>query len=191
MDEHFKMVFKVLVIGYFTVFPVMDYFGYKKNSEERGKAKSEISGVYDVDTFVINKDTLSDDSPVRWKQIVIGDKMVEAARFSGDSIAYLYISMNKKEVIVSGDQKDLYTKMQEIYNEQGIDIYPKMDSILIARQIESSLRFEFPDSTTLKLKGIIKNDSVFITAKRKPLDLKNFRLMKRHFHWITEAAYLH
>lgn len=109
----------------------------------------------------------------------------------GDSIAFLYISPNKNEMIVSGDQKDLYTKMQEIYNEQGIDIYPKMDSILIARQIESSLHFEISDSTILKLKGRIKNDSVFITAKRKPLDIKNFRLMNRSFHWITEAAYLH
>lgn len=186
-----KMVLKVLVIGYFTVLPVMDYFGYMKNSEERGKAKSQISGVYDVDTFVTNKDTLSNDNPVRWKQIVIGDKMVEAVRFNGDSIAFLYVSVNKKEIIVTGDQTDLQTKMQEVYNEQGMDIYPKMDSILIARQIESSLRFEFLDSNTLKLKGIIKNDSVFITAKRKPLDIKNFRLMKRRFHWITEAAYLH
>lgn len=186
-----KMVLKVLVIGYFTVFLVMNYFSYKKNSQEIGKAKSEISGVYDVDIFITNKDTLSNDNPVRWEQIVIGDKMVEAVRFSGDSIAYLYVSVTNKEMIVSGDQKELYTKMQEIYNEQGIDIYPKMDSILIARQIESSLRFEFPDSTTLKLKGMIKNDSVFITAKRKPFDIKDFRLMKRRFHWITEAAYLH
>ena len=186
-----KMVLKVLVIGYFTVLPVMDYFGYKKNSEEKSNAKSQISGVYDVDTFVTNKDTLSMDNPVRWKQIVIGDKMVEAVRFNGDSIAFLYVSVNKKEILVSGDQTDLQTKMQEIYNEKGMDIYPKMDSILIARQIESSLRFEFPDSTTLKLKGMIKNDSVFITAKRKPLDIRNFRLLKRRFHWITEAAYLH
>jgi hypothetical protein len=186
-----QMALKFLVIGYFTVLPVMDYFGYKKDSEERGKAKSEISGVYDVDTYVTNNDTLSIDNPLRWKQIVIGDKMIEAARLSGDSIAFLYVSLSKKELIVSGDQKELYTKMQEIYNEQGIDIYPKMDSILIARQIESSLRFELADSTTLKLSGMFKNDSVSITAKRKPFDIKNFRLMKRNFHWITEAAYLH
>ncbi len=76
-----KTVLKVLVIGYFIIFPVKDYFGYKKNSEERGKAKSKISGVYDVDTFVANKDTLSNENPLRWKQIVIGDKMVEAVRF--------------------------------------------------------------------------------------------------------------
>ncbi len=128
---------------------------------------------------------------MRWKQVVIGDKMLEAARFSGDSIAYLNVSGTNREVIVSGDQKELFTKMQEIFNEHGMDIYPKMDSILIARQIESSLRYEFTDSTTLKLKGMIKIDSVFITAKRKPLNIKNFRLMKRPFHWITESAYLH
>ncbi len=186
-----KMVLKVLVIGYFTVLPVMDYFGYKKNSEERRKAKSQISGVYDVDTFVTNKDTLSMDNPVRWKQIVIGDKMVEAVRFKGDSIAYLYVAVRDKEMMVWEDQVELNTKMQEIYNEQGMGIYPQMDSILIARKIESNLKFEFPDSTTLRLTGMIKNDSVIITAKRKPLDIKNFRLMKRRFHWITEAAYLH
>lgn len=186
-----KMALKVLVIGYFTIFPLVDYFGYKNSAEERNKAKSRISGVYDVDTFVSNNDTLSIDNPLRWNQIAIGDNMIEAVRLSGDSIAFLYVSINKNEMIVSGDQKDLFTKMQEIYNEQGIDIYPKMDSILIARQIESSLHFDFQDSTTLRLKGMIKSDSVFITAKRKPLDINNFRLMKRYFHWISEAAYLH
>lgn len=186
-----KIVLKVLVIGYFTILPVMDYIGYKKSSVKRGKAKSEISGVYDVDTFITNKDTLSNDNPSRWKQIVIGDKMVEAVRLSGDSIAYLYVSVRDKEMMVWEDQVELYTKMQEIYNEQGLDINPKLDSILIARQIESNLKFEFTDLTTLKLTGMIKNDSVIITAKRKPLDIKNFRLMKRRFHWITETAYLH
>jgi hypothetical protein len=186
-----KIVVKVLVIGYFTVFPFMEYIGYYEDAAARYKAKLEIAGVYDVDTYVRNKDTLSVDNPSRWNQIVIGDKMVEAARLSGDSIVFLYTSLKNREIIVSGNQQDLFIKMQEIYNEQGIDIYPKLDSILIARQIESSLRFELTDSTTLKLKGMIKTDSVFITAKRKPLDIKNFRLMKRRFHWISEAAYLY
>jgi hypothetical protein len=186
-----KMVLKFLVIGYYIVFPVKDYFDDKKNSEERGKAKSKIAGVYDIVSFVVNKDTLSNENPLRWNQLVIGDRMIEAVRLRGDSIAFISVSVNKKEIIVSGDQTDLYAKMQEIYNEQGINIWTKMDSILIARQIESSLNFELSDSTTLKLKGIVKNDSVFITAKRKPLDIKNFRLMKRRFHWITEASYIY
>ena len=187
-----KTVFKILVIGYFIIFPVRDYFGYKRNDEERAKAKSKIFGVYDVDTFVVNKDTLSNENPFRWKQIVIGDKMTEAVRFRGDSIAFVYVSVDKKEILVSEDQTDYFSKMQEIYNEQGINISDsKLDSILIARQIESRLGFELPDSTTIELKGIIKNDSVFIIAKRKPIDIKNFRLMKRGFHWINEASYIY
>ncbi len=187
-----KSVLKILVIGYYIIFPVKDYFGYKKNAEERGKAKSKISGVYDVVSFVVNKDTLSNENPLRWNQLFIGDRMIEAVRLRGDSIAFLYVSVDKKEIIVSEDQTALYAKMQEIHNEQGINIWDsKMDSILIARQIESSLHFELPDSTTLKLKGIIKNDSVFITARRKLIDIRKFRLMKRRYHWITESAYIY
>jgi hypothetical protein len=186
-----KTVLKVLVIVYFIVLPVIDYIGYKKESVEREQAKSPISGVYDVHTHVSNRDTLSMDNPQRWNQIVIGDKMIEAARLHGDSIAYLYISVDEKEMIVSGDQEDLFIQMQQIYNEYGIDIYPQLDSILIARQMESKLHFEFTDSTTLMLSGMIKNDSVYITAKRKPLNMHDFSLMNERFHWITEAAILH
>ncbi len=188
-----KTVLKCLVIGYFIIFQVKDYIGYKKRGEERSKAKSELSGVYDVDLFVVNKDTLSNCDPLRWNQFVIGGGMVEAVRFRGDSIAFVYVSVDKGEIIVSGDQADLYAKMQEVYNEQGFseNTWSKMDSILVARQIESRLHFESRDSTTLILKGIIKNDSVFITAKREPIDVKNFRLMKRRFHWINEASYIY
>lgn len=187
-----KTVLKVLVIGYYIISPVDDYFGYKKRSEERRKAKSNVSGVYDVAAYVVNKDTLSNEDPRRWNQLVIGDKMTEAVRLRGDSIAFIYVSVDKKEIIVSEDQAELYAKMQEIYNEQGLDVYgSKMDSILTARQLESSLHFELPDSTTLQLKGMIKSDSVYITAKRRPVDIKNFRLMKRRFHWITEASYIY
>ena len=77
-----KTVVKFLVIGYFILFPVKDYFGYKERSEERSKAKSEIFGVYDVEMFVVNKDTLTTENPFRWKQIVIGDKMTEAVRLA-------------------------------------------------------------------------------------------------------------
>lgn len=186
-----KTAVKFLVIGYFTVFSVKDYFGYKKRSEERAIAKSALSGVYQVDTFVINKDTLSYEDPLRWRQIIIGDKMVEAVRFNSDSIAFLYISVDKKEIIVSGNQSELFSKMQDVYNEQGIDIWEKMDSILIARQLQSSFNFVTTDSTTLNLSGLIKNDSVFITAKRQPIDMNKFRLLKRRFHWIHEAAYVY
>jgi hypothetical protein len=135
-----KMVFKFLVIAYFIIFSIMDYVGIKKYNEENTKAKSKIFGVYDVDTFVVNKDTLSNENPFRWNQIVIGDEM--RVRFKGDSIAFLNVSVDKKEILVSEDQAGLLAKKQEIHNEQGIDIWDsKMDSILIARQIKGRLGF--------------------------------------------------
>lgn len=186
-----KTVFKFLVIGYFIIFPFKHYWDHRK-SLDTPNAKSKISGVYDVDTFIVNNDTLSNENPLRWNQIVIGDRMTEAVRLKGDSIAFVYVSVDKKEIFVTEDQTDLFKKMQEIHNEQGINIWDsKMDSILIARHIENRLGFELPDSTTLKLKGIIKNDSVFIIAKRKTIDIKNFRLKKRGFHWINEASYIY
>jgi len=185
-----KMILKFLVIGYYVILPVKDYFGYKNRSEERSKAKAMISGAYDVDCFVVNRDTLSNENPLRWKQIVIGDRMIEAVRFKNDSIAFLYVLPDKKEILVSEDQTDLYTQMQMIHDEHGIEIWDsKMDSMLIARGKESRLQFELSDSTTLKLKGIVKNDSVFLIAKRRPIDLQNFRLTRRGFHWINEASY--
>jgi len=184
-------VFKILVIGFHVIFGVTDYWSGKKQMEERNQANAKFYGVYDVDTFVVNKDSISNENPSRWKQVVIGDMMMEAVRFNGDSIAFADVSIDKKEILLSGDQTDLYIKMQEISNERGEYRSPKMDSILIARQIKSRFRFELLDSTTLKLKGKIKNDSVFVTAKRRPLYIKNFRLMKREPHWINENGYVY
>ena len=186
-----KTVLKFLVIGYFTIYPIKHYWEHRK-SLDTPNAKSKISGVYDVDRFVVNNDTLSNENPFRWNQIVIGDNMIEAVRFNGDSIAFINISADKKEILMTGDQSDLYAKLQEIHNEQGINVWDsKMDSILIARQMESRLGFELSDSTTIRLKGVIKNDSVFVIARRIPIDIKNFRLIKRGFHWINEASYIY
>lgn len=184
-----KSVLKLLLIGYFIIFSVKDYFGYKqrKDNREMSKTESGISGVYDVHTFVINSDTLSNENPLRWRQILMGGAW-ERIRLQGDSVAYMNVSIDKKEILVYGDRVNLATKEQEIYNELGFSesTYLSMDSILVARQVKNLLQFELTDSTTLMLKGRVKNDSIFITAKKRPIEIKGFRLIKNSFHWITE-----
>lgn len=184
-----KSALKLLFIGYFIIFSVKDYTYYKhrKVTKEMNKTQSGISGIYDVHTFVINNDTLSNEDSLRWKQIVMGGTR-ERIRFKGDSVAYMDVSVGKKEILVYGDKINLAIKEQEIYNELGLqesmDI--DVDSILVARKIKTRFQFELIDSTTLLLKGRIKNDSVFITAKRQSVEIKYFRLIKNGFHWITE-----
>nr|WP_298997108.1 hypothetical protein [uncultured Allomuricauda sp.] len=188
-----KTVLKIGVIGYFLIVSVKENMSYKKSSEESLQAKSEYAGLYDIELFTLNKDTLSLENPQRWQQLIIRDRILEAVRFRGDSVAFINVDVDKKELVLYGDPKDLSEKTQEVYNELGIaySIYYGMDSILIARKKISRLYFEKLDSTTLVLKGMIKNDSVIITAKRRPLDINDFRLMKRRFHWINESSYFY
>ncbi len=188
-----KSVLKIVVIGYFLIFSVAGNIEYQKRSEERVQAKSKYSGLYDVASFVVNKDTLLPEDPLRWHQLIIGDGVLEAVRLKEDSVALINVPVNKKELIVYGDPADLVEKMQEVYNELGIadSIYYGMDSILIARQKISRFHFEMSDSNTLQLKGRIKNDTVHITAKRRGIDINDFRLIKRRFHWINEASYFY
>ena len=188
-----KTMLKILVIGYFLIGHVISNIGYRNSIDESLKAKSDYSGIYDVESFIVNKDTLSKNNPLRWQELVIADRMLEAVRFKGDSIAFASMDVDNKKIIIYGDQTDLHRNMQEIYNELGPsdDTYYKMDSILVARQMVSSLNFELSDPITLIFKGNIKNDSVYLTAKRRRIDIKDFRLMKRRFHWINEASYFY
>ena len=184
-----KSVLKLLLIGYFLFFSVNDYVEYKqrKNSREMSKTKSGLSGIYDVHAFVLNNDTLSTENPLHWNQIVIGGAR-ERIRLKGDSIAYMDLSVGKKEILVYGDRIHFAMKEQEIYNELGLEesMFIDVDSIFAARQLKNRFQFEFIDSNTLLLKGTLKKDSVFITAKRRSVELNDFRLIKNGFHWITE-----
>ncbi len=188
-----KAVLKAIVIGYFLFFSVHGSIEYRKRTEERLQAKSEYSGLYDVEAFVVNKDTLSVEDPMRWQQLIIGDGILEAIRFKGDSVTFIKVQVDKKKLIIYGDPPDYAEKTQEVYNELGIadSIYYSMDSILIARQKIDRFQFELSDLNTLTLMGMIKNDSIYIHAKRRHLDVNEFRLLKRRFHWINEASYFY
>ena len=119
--------------------------------------------------------------------------MLDAVRLEGDSIALASVDAGRKELRISGNQTELYRNMQNIYNEFGLsdDTYEKMDSILIARRYLNSFSYELTDSRTLILTGIVQKDSLEISARRIPLEIENFRLMKRGFHWINEASYFY
>ncbi|MEM8763750.1 MAG: hypothetical protein AAGD88_08055 [Bacteroidota bacterium] len=188
-----KSVLKILVIGYFLIVHVGSAIAYQNGTNDALRAKYEYSGLYDVETFVLNRDTLSVDNPQRWQQFIIGDRLFEAVRLSGDSIAFLKVSVAKKAMLVYGNPRDLAIKRQEIYNEYGMtdDTWMKMDSILVSRQIVSRLHLKFSNPSALYLTGILKNDSVLIRAKKRALDIDDFRLMKRRFHWINEASYFY
>ncbi|MBP9924606.1 MAG: hypothetical protein KBF45_01350 [Cyclobacteriaceae bacterium] len=183
-----KVIFKFLVIGFHIIFLTVVYwddYSYEKKSAE---SNSKFYGMYDVESYVVNTDTLSLENPLRWNQFVIGGNL-ERVRLKSDSILFMNVSFEKKEILVYRDKMELQINKNEI--NEAYDYKVNMDSILVTRQIKSKLYFELSDSTTLQLKGKVKSDSVFITAQKRPLKIKDFRLMKRGFHWITEVPYFY
>lgn len=188
-----KIILKCAVIGYFMIYLIYDYTNYNKSINEDTSMKAKYLGIYDVNSFVINNDTLSMSDPARWNQIIIGDQLLEAIRFQEDSLAYIKTLAEKNEIIVYGDPIELAVKMQEIYNEKGLSdtTWMQMDSILVNRQIAGRFRFEIINDSIVHLEGSIKNDSIYLVAKRNGKAINSFRLMKRRFHWINETSYFY
>lgn len=183
-----KTVVKILVIGINLVPLAMWYQNFYLEQKEKKIANAKFYGVYDVESHVVNKDTLSTENPLRWNQILIGD-WLERVRLKNDSVAFIKVSLERKEILIHGDKIEVEIKKNQINKELGYDV--NMDSILIVQQIKSLLHYELSESAMQKLKGKIKDDSVFITVRRRPLEIKDYRLMKRGFHWITEVPYVY
>lgn len=182
-----KAVLKFLLIVYGVVLPIKDYWESFQRKKDRTIANSKFTAVYDVVTHIAGKDTLTQENPLRWNQVVLGGGR-ERIRLTGDSVAYMMVSVDRNEILVYENPVTLSVNEQKIFNEQGFNesTFMIIDSILIARQIFSKLHFELTDSGSLKINGQIKGDSVYLTAKKRPVEAKDFRLIKHQFHWITE-----
>lgn len=184
-----KSVFKFLLIGGVIVFFINDYVMSKQRRENREMSKSQagISGIFDVTSFFVDKDTVDAGSPQRWNQIIIGGSR-ERIRLQGDSVAYMFVSVADRELLVYKSPKDLSANEQEVFNEYGFSqrTSSMLDSILVSRQVMSKFQFTVVDSATLVLQGTINHNPVSIEAKKRSIRREDFRLTKNGFHWITE-----
>lgn len=160
-----KIVFKSLVIGYAVIYGTIKVWGYKSEYGD-ARPKPELYGLYDIDQFIINNDTLPNSSTdvSRWNQLVIEDEDYMRVRFMGDSVA------------------GFLTTVDTIH--QKIDFKHRTDSTM-----HGALYYTFSKPDNFVLNGTIRDDSVTIFAKRRTTETKDFRLMKRGFRWINERPY--
>ncbi|WP_194777569.1 hypothetical protein [Pararhodonellum marinum] len=175
------LVFKWVVIVVHVAYLLNDYWGFYTRAQNR--PNDELSGIYDVESFVVNKDTLSLDNSTRWNQFVF-ERGRSAVRMNRDSVVFAFTDFDEKRVFVYEDRIQLMLQVQEIYREQGS--FEKMDSLLIEKQAGIVLYYDLLDATRVDFKGKFNNDSLFISAKRIPIEIKDFRLMKSKINIITE-----
>jgi len=180
------LVFKWIVIIVHVGYLLNLYWGVYTRRQDQTPA--DLYGIYDVESFVINYDTLSVDNSSRWKQFVF-ERGTNAVRMNRDSVLFALTDFEKKRVFVYEDKVRLMLQVQEIYREQ--ESFDKIDSFLIEKQAGIVLYYDLLDSVRVDFKGTYNNDSLLISAKRVPIEIKDFRLMKSKINLITEEPYLY
>ncbi len=119
-------------------------------------------GIYDVKHFSLNGDSVSN----RWNDFVIYGVMGSIK--TTDTVFRQRYERGYFSFKVDSVSKSFYIKRDY------------QDSIYLM-----SLRYEKPDGNTLKLRGILRNDSLFVILKKSK---KKFRLSEPEFHWIQESS---
>ncbi|HXB96140.1 MAG TPA: DoxX family protein [Puia sp.] len=132
-----------------------------------GDAAPHISlrGIYDVRTFIRNKETLPalTTDTFRWKQLVIDG-----------SPTYSYASIRG----INDSSRGYFSlKMDTVHHTMTLSSYRDTSD-------KYSFIYRLPKNDSLILSGAVKKDSLEIRLKL--FDWKDFLLVRRGFHWINE-----
>jgi hypothetical protein len=144
----------------------LDLNGALKAQSEFGDnaKKPPLYGLYDVKTFIVNKDTLKPltTDTVRWSKLGISYPGNVLVKFINDTTSYYALKVDTvKKKIVMNKFSDTIHKYLFSYSE------PKKDSLVMT--------------------GVFKKDSIKISLKR--YDASRYLLVRRGFHWINEFPF--
>ena len=152
---------KVLLIAYTLLLDLIQTTALEK---QRNNAKPPLYGLYNVETFIKNRDTLMPltTDTNRWAKFIISYEGGAQIAMMNDSMTYYSFKPNvKKHTIVAGTYADTVHKFNLIYTT--------------------------PKPGIMELKGTWKKDSIFVRMRK--MDANNFPLLKRGFHWVNEFPF--
>ncbi|MEM7656861.1 MAG: hypothetical protein AAF399_12085, partial [Bacteroidota bacterium] len=130
-----------------------------------GQAKSSpLYGLYEVDTFVHNGDTLPPllTDSVRWRYLGVEGREYAWVKGINDSTQRYHFAVDTAK--------------------QMVEVHLNNDTISV-----DSMHYSWSDSSVLHLSGILRSDTLDVRMKRKQWE--DFRLTGRGFHWVNESPY--
>jgi len=152
---------KGLLISYFLANQVQSGLALQKIYSDAEKAirSQGIFGEYDVETFIINGDTVPPNEQVtrRWKKLQIGSGSADIQSMDGASMRWKFHSTGRRIVMLS---PDLYT----------------FGNFSVKK-----------DSSYVQMEGVLYQDTLKVTLKRK--SEVQFLLLNRGFHWVNEFPF--
>ncbi|HEY9226341.1 MAG TPA: hypothetical protein VIP11_06830, partial [Gemmatimonadaceae bacterium] len=128
------------------------------------------AGVYDVRRYVVDRDEipLSAADSTRWKDVIIDNN-------AGGSI-------NTKDPVFWQRYGRGYFRYKPNPADQTVAVW-KTSTIPRDSTFLFTMRYEVPDSTTIRFHTAIRGDSVHVELVRVP---RHFQLTERQFHWLSE-----
>jgi hypothetical protein len=128
------------------------------------------AGVYDVRRYIVNHDTIpaSSGDSLRWRDVVIDNA-------TGGSIG-------TSDALFWQRYRRGYFRYRTNAAQQTAAVW-KTSAIPRDSTFLFTMRYERPDSNTIRLHAQIRGDSVHVELVRVP---RHFQLTERQFHWLSE-----
>ena len=128
------------------------------------------AGVYDVRRYVVNRDTIAATSAdsLRWKDVIIDN----AGAGSVNTTDQLFWQRYRRGYFRY--RPDTIAHTVAVWKTSPI---PRDSTFLF------TMRYELPDSNTIRFHTMIRGDSVHVELVRMA---RHFQLTERQFHWLSE-----
>lgn len=162
-----RLVLKTIFIGVavgWMFYTTWDRYKAVNTSQPEGPIAR---GVYDVETYVVNKDTIPAliTDTIRWHDLILENGFGSIK--TGDSIFRQRYKRGYFNYRLDSATKSL----------KFLKSFSDTTPILL-------FKYEIPDSNTVRLRGKLRNDSLFVVLRKSN---RHFQLAERQFHWLSEA----
>jgi hypothetical protein len=161
-----RIIAKVVFIVLAVVVPIINNLQYYKETHAAPAKQSLGNGVYEVKTYAINNKeiplTLSD--TLRWQDFILE---------------------NGTGSIKTGDTtfRQRYKRGYFAYTTDSVNHLFKIKKLPADSLWMGSFLYETPDASTIKLRGKLRNDSLYIELRKTN---RHFQLAEKQFHWLSE-----
>jgi hypothetical protein len=157
------LALKLGIIGFVSYTIVMQALNAEKQWGDKAP-KPPFYGIYEVETFVLNRDTLPPltTDATRWRRLLINRK-------------------DFATVIMMNDSLKRYNFKPDL-KKKTFQVYADADS-----SQKSTLTYTEPFKNQLFIQGVLKKDTLKIQLKK--MDLNKFLLLNRKFNWVNEYPF--
>ena len=162
-----RIVLKLVFVAVMVVFVIYQTYDRYKQTNAPYKNGPIAVGMYDVESFVVNKDTIPAliTDTLRWQDIIFEKR---------------YGTVKSRDTLF----RRLYNRGQFLYDIDTVKQILKFRKGFTDSIPAWIFTYQVPDDNTILLRGKARNDSLFIVLKKSK---RHFQLAEKQFHWLSES----